>query len=67
MRPLLEYYNPKGCNGAGWTWTLYVAWYDIWVGVFWSRRKRRIYIHLIPCVGVSVTFGRGPRPVGESG
>jgi len=30
------------------------AWYDIWIGVFVDRPKRRIYIFPIPCVGVVI-------------
>lgn len=32
------------------------AWYDIWVGVFWDRHKRKLYILPLPCVGVVITF-----------
>jgi len=30
------------------------AWYDIWIGAFVDRPKRRIYIFPIPCVGVVI-------------
>ena len=30
------------------------AWYDIWVGVFVDRVKRRIYIFPVPCIGVVI-------------
>lgn len=33
------------------------AWYDIWVGIFWDRTKRRLYILPLPCVGVVIQFG----------
>lgn len=32
------------------------AWYDIWVGIFVDRPKRRIYILPIPCIGVVITL-----------
>lgn len=32
------------------------AWYDLWVGVFVDRPKRRIYIFPIPCVGLVLTW-----------
>lgn len=33
------------------------AWYDFWVGVYWDRAKRRLYILPLPMVGVVVDFG----------
>lgn len=33
------------------------AWYDLWVGAFWDRRKRRLYLLPIPCLGVVIQFG----------
>ncbi len=33
-----------------------IAWYDLWVGVFWDRAKRRLYILPLPCVGVVISF-----------
>lgn len=33
-----------------------LAWYDIWVGVFWDQKKRRLYILPIPCVGIYIQF-----------
>lgn len=32
------------------------AWYDLWVGVFIDRAKRRIYVLPLPCVGIAVDF-----------
>ena len=32
------------------------AWYDFWVGVFWDRSKRKLYILPVPCIGVVITF-----------
>lgn len=34
------------------------AWYDLWVGVFVDRPKRRVYIFPIPCFGVVITRAR---------
>lgn len=30
------------------------AWYDLWIGVFIDRSKRRVYVLPIPCVGFVV-------------
>lgn len=32
------------------------AWYDIWVGVFWDRAKRRLYVFPVPMIGIVVEF-----------
>jgi hypothetical protein len=32
------------------------AWYDLWVGIFWDSRKRKLYILPVPCVGVTIEF-----------
>jgi hypothetical protein len=33
------------------------AWYDLWIGVFIDRAKRRLYIFPLPCLGVVVEWG----------
>ena len=40
------------------------AWYDFWIGVFYDRAKRRLYVFLVPMFGVVVEWGettKGPR------
>jgi len=32
------------------------AWYDIWVGVFYDRKNRIIYILPIPMVGLKISL-----------
>lgn len=34
--------------------SLFVAWYDIWVGVFIDMRKKIVYICLIPCLVLKI-------------
>lgn len=38
------------------------AWYDIWVGIFWDRAKRRLYVLPIPMFGVVIDFAAGEKP-----
>ena len=32
------------------------AWYDFWIGAFWERRHRRLYLLPLPCVGIMIQF-----------
>jgi hypothetical protein len=38
---------------------VFFAWYDIWVGVFWDKKKRSLYICFVPMVVVCLTW---PKP-----
>jgi len=33
------------------------AWYDMWIGAYWDRRRRRLYVLPVPCLGVVFDFG----------
>jgi len=33
-----------------------VAWYDMWMGFFWDRKKKWLYFLPIPCVGLIFKF-----------
>jgi hypothetical protein len=33
------------------------AWYDLWIGAFWDRGSRKLYVLPLPCVGVVIHFG----------
>lgn len=35
------------------------AWYDFWIGVFYDRPKRRIYIFPVPMFGFRVDLSDG--------
>lgn len=37
--------------------TILFAWYDLWVGAFWDRKKRALYVFPVPCIGVCIDFG----------
>jgi hypothetical protein len=32
------------------------AWYDFWIGFYWNREKRRLYILPLPCIGIVMQF-----------
>lgn len=34
------------------------AWYDLWVGAFWDRKSRRLYVLPLPFIGVVIEFRR---------
>lgn len=33
-----------------------IAWYDVWVGMFWDQQKRRLYVFPVPCIGFVVSM-----------
>lgn len=37
---------------------LYTAWYDGWIGYYYDRRHRKLYLQLIPWIGLRISFGR---------
>lgn len=40
------------------------AWYDAWIGAYWDRQNRRLYVLPIPFFGVVLDFGK-PDPAVE--
>lgn len=32
------------------------AWYDFWMGIFWDREKKYLYILPLPMVGIVIRF-----------
>ncbi len=37
---------------------LIFAWYDLWVGIYWDRHGRRLYVLPLPCLGFFLEFPR---------
>jgi hypothetical protein len=37
--------------------TPFFAWYDIYVGAFWKRKTRKLYLLPFPCIGIVIDFG----------
>jgi len=36
--------------------SFFFAWYDFWVGFFWDREHKILYICLIPCCVFKIMF-----------
>lgn len=35
----------------------FLAWFDLWVGAYWSAEKRILYVCPLPCVVIALAFG----------
>ena len=36
--------------------SLVIAWYDLWIGAYWDRKMKALYILPIPCIGIKIWF-----------
>lgn len=32
------------------------AWYDLWVGVFWDRKQKQLYVFPVPMLGFKIGY-----------
>ena len=37
---------------------LFFAWFDLWIGAYWDRKKKILYVCPVPTVVLSFDFGR---------
>jgi hypothetical protein len=47
--------NPDG--GSRMKISVFWAWYDLWVGAYWDRKNRDLYVCLIPTLVIKLAFG----------
>jgi len=40
----------------------FFAWYDFWVGFYYSRKDRRLYICPVPCCVLMISWHRHKEP-----
>lgn len=33
-----------------------VAWWDLWIGAYWDRKRRWLYLLPVPMIGVVIKF-----------
>lgn len=42
-------------NSYKWKVKLFFAWYDLWIGAYWDRKNRILYICPLPCFVILIT------------
>jgi hypothetical protein len=38
------------------SWSPLFAWYDLWIGLFWDKKKYWLYVLPLPMVGIIIKF-----------
>lgn len=38
--------------------SVFFRWYDLWIGAYWDRKERVLYILPIPMFGVRIAFAK---------
>jgi hypothetical protein len=36
----------------------FFRWYDLWVGAYWSKEERALYVCPLPMIGLRIKAGR---------
>lgn len=39
----------------------FFAWYDLFIGAYWDRTKRFLYVLVLPALGLRIDLQSGPR------
>jgi len=42
------------------TINVFLAWYDCWIGAYWDRSARTLYVCLVPCVVIRMSAREAP-------
>jgi len=43
-----------------WRCRLVAEWRDLWIGAYWDRKRRLLYLLPMPCLGIVLNFGDNP-------
>jgi hypothetical protein len=49
---------------------VFFAWYDLWIGAYWDRKERVLYVCPLPTIAIAVKFTekrQQPTPTHTSG
>jgi hypothetical protein len=38
----------------------FFRWYDLWIGAYWDRATRTLYVCPVPMLGVAISFEIAP-------
>ena len=34
---------------------IFIAWYDMWIGAFYDRKQKTLYVCILPCVVIKIS------------
>lgn len=38
--------------------SIFFRWYDLWIGAYWDRKARMLYVCPVPMLGVKIELAR---------